>query len=739
MTENLLINKMQNFHYQSCNIAEHEEEFLNMVCIDEKCNKHQLLCVYCMEEHQSCIKHPVKKFLKDFKSQLQSQNVESNPKIEDLIAYYDQIKITMEQAQKQLNEMFEKSKQTILDTKKMIGQFSQQETAKSVQMQKLKEFESTLNQENFFSLLTEIESFRPNPERFSFSIKKNSGHQIGQIQERIANGKIHSQQYQSAIMNFIDQIVTQHEALKKNLQNYFLNAPQKPFEQELNENKQPKQPNLLSLFQQPSLDIQDKSIIAIDDDLEEIEKNNRNNENSNNKVKKQNNNNNNTNNNSNIIQNNITSNNNNNNNPSHQNNYQKTQDSQISITDILDSNTSKKQPTQDNKSNLTNNLKQTSQNNKQTKQLPPPTQQPLSQFSSYQKQPSTNGAVPITPKQPPPPPLPLAPLQQSPLKDNFQEDNQGEVETVLNVSQDHNFQLVQNGKEITKLLILSKTVVAGCGGNQFFGFDISTGQKLFTLNIDSDITDAAYLEIDDFNGTLYLTTKKGKLETFIRESNTDTPFSFRSNSSQFIDKFGNILIQINQQEKQLVTLGEEKVIRIWLVKTLREQKKCEIQEVGTALHVDQKYVYVGGNKFLFIWDTVNQAKKIIPVSDTNLKVISIQTYENKLVVGLQDKIKIFERKTNSEYQLIHEQGFGDISTMHILKKWPIVLISCTQQQQQKICLYNYEQDSSEKLQEQKATSCAVREFDKVYHVAFGQEKGMCVIYRIEQTQQQQSQ
>lgn len=51
MTQNLLINKMQNFHYQSCNIAEHEEEFLNMVCIDEKCNKHQLLCVYCMDEH----------------------------------------------------------------------------------------------------------------------------------------------------------------------------------------------------------------------------------------------------------------------------------------------------------------------------------------------------------------------------------------------------------------------------------------------------------------------------------------------------------------------------------------------------------------------------------------------------------------------------------------------------------------------------------------------------------------
>ncbi|CAK57622.1 unnamed protein product (macronuclear) [Paramecium tetraurelia] len=719
---------MQNFHYQSCNIAEHEEEFLNMVCIDEKCNKHQLLCVYCMEEHQSCIKHPVKKFLRDFKSQLHSQNAELSPKIDDLIAFYDQIKITMEQAQKQLNEMFEKSKQTILDTKKMIGQFSQQETAKSVQMQKLKEFESTSNQENFFQLLTEIESFKPNPDRFSFSIKKIQGHQIDLIQERIANGKIHSQQYQTAITNFVESFVNQHEALKKNLQNYFLNAPKRPFEQESNEGKQSKQSNPLSLIQQPSLDVQDKSIIAIDDDLEEIEKNNRNNENSNNKIKKQNNNNNNTitNNNQNNVQNNTPL---NLNNLGHQNNYQKTQDSQISITDILDSNSSKKQTIQDNKSNYTSNLKQQSYNNK-TKQAPP---QPLSQTTPYQKQPASNGSIPIPPKQAP------LPLQQSPLKDAFQEDNQGEVETVLNVSQDHNFQLVQNGKEITKLLILSKTVVAGCGGNLFQGFDISTCQKLFTLNVDSDITDVAYLETDDCNGTLYLATKKGKIETFIRESNSENPFTFRSNSSQIVDKYGNLLIQINQQEKQLVTLGEEKIIRILPVKTLRESKRCEIQEVGTALHVDSKYVYVGGNKFLFIWDSATQAKKKIQMSDINLKVISIQTYENKLVVGLQDKIKIFERKTNDDYQLIHEQAFGDISSMHILKQWPIVLISCTQQLQQKICLYNYEQDSSEKLHDQKATSCVVREFDKVYHVAFGQEKGQCIIYKIEQTQQQQSQ
>ncbi|CAD8108015.1 unnamed protein product [Paramecium sonneborni] len=738
---------MQNFHYQSCNMADHEDEFLNMVCIDEKCNKHQLLCVYCMEEHQQCIKHPVKKFLRDFKSQVVSQNLDTGSKIEDLIVFYDQIKTTMEQAQKEMNEIFERSKQTIIDTKKLISQFSQQETAKSVQMQKLIEFESTLNQDTFIQLLAEIESFKPNSERFSFSIKKIQGHQIGQLQERIANGKFHQREYQSAITGLNEQFVNLHEVLKKNLQNYFLNAPQKPIEQEQNESKIIKQQqSLYPLIQPPTLEIQEKSIIAIDDDLEEIERGNRNNEN----IKKQttnNNNNNINNNNNNNINNNNINNNNSNNNPTnnnlinYQNSNQKNQDSQISITDILDSSFSKKQSFSDNKQNQSNNNKQ-QQNNKTTKQFLPsyqPTQQ-NSNFQKYQSQ-TNNGTSQIPTRQPPlppsPPPPPTQPPLQSPQIDAYQDENQGDVETILNVSQDQSFQLLSNSREITKLLLLSKSVVAGCGGLQFQGFDITTCKKLFTLNLDADITDAAYLETDEFNGTLYLATNKGKIETFIRESNSENQFTFRTNSQQLVDRPGVLLIQINQQEKQLVTLGQDKVIRIFPIKTLRELKRCDIQDVGTALHVDSKYVYVGGNKFLFIWDQTSQTKKIIQISES--KVISIQTNENKLIVGLSDKIKIYERKANGDYQPIHEQSFGEISTMNILKKWPILLVSCTSQQQQKVCLYNYEQDSSEKLQEQKATSCAVREFDKIYHVAFGQEKGLCNIYRIEQTQQQQSQ
>ena len=54
-----------------------------------------------------------------------------------------------------------------------------------------------------------------------------------------------------------------------------------------------------------------------------------------------------------------------------------------------------------------------------------------------------------------------------------------------------------------------------------------------------------------------------------------------------------------------MTVGEDKVIKIYPIKTLRELKRCEFFEVGTvsALYVDSKYVYAGGNKVLLIWDS----------------------------------------------------------------------------------------------------------------------------------------
>lgn len=37
------------------------------------------------------------------------------------------------------------------------------------------------------------------------------------------------------------------------------------------------------------------------------------------------------------------------------------------------------------------------------------------------------------------------------------------------------------------------------------------------------------METDEFNGTLYLATKRGKIETYIRESNLENPFNFKIN------------------------------------------------------------------------------------------------------------------------------------------------------------------------------------------------------------------
>lgn len=45
---------------------------------------------------------------------------------------------------------------------------------------------------------------------------------------------------------------------------------------------------------------------------------------------------------------------------------------------------------------------------------------------------------------------------------------------------------------------------------------------MHSLTAEAEITDIAYLEIDDVNGTLYVATKKGKLECYIKESNSES-------------------------------------------------------------------------------------------------------------------------------------------------------------------------------------------------------------------------
>jgi hypothetical protein len=38
------------------------------------------------------------------------------------------------------------------------------------------------------------------------------------------------------------------------------------------------------------------------------------------------------------------------------------------------------------------------------------------------------------------------------------------------------------------------------------------------MNIESEITDIGYMEYDDLNGTLYIATRRGKIEVYIREN-----------------------------------------------------------------------------------------------------------------------------------------------------------------------------------------------------------------------------
>lgn len=38
------------------------------------------------------------------------------------------------------------------------------------------------------------------------------------------------------------------------------------------------------------------------------------------------------------------------------------------------------------------------------------------------------------------------------------------------------------------------------------------------MTTECEITDAGYMEFDDLNGTLYVATKRGKIEVYIREN-----------------------------------------------------------------------------------------------------------------------------------------------------------------------------------------------------------------------------
>ncbi|CAD8193036.1 unnamed protein product [Paramecium pentaurelia] len=687
-------------NYQICNIKGHDDEYLNMICIGEKCNKHQLLCCYCIQDHNKCQTIPISKFVQQFKQQLQSQINDQEQNFESLEVFYNKIQSNIEKAQKKIIETFQKQIDAIKNAKSTIQQLLKQQKTIKDQKQKLQEFESNMTQVNCSSLLAEIIDFKPNSDRFSFSLKKIQGQQINQIQDRILNGSKYSQQYQDFMKRFVEQFEKQNQQMEVNLLNFFLNAPQDI--QDLEQNNNNLQSNMQSEIQINQIQVQDRqqNTIGI----------NRNNTNINN------------------IENNQS--------PKRKFNQlendnfspinKQIQNSQMSSTQISNTNFTKQQSFSDSKQ--TNNQQSIEINQQSTPQFQQQLQQPIQQNTSQQF--SSIGNLPKSHQEQLNPPSPNLQL----LNAELQNDNQIESEKLIDISQGRSFQIESNGKKFTKILFLNNSMLAGCCESQFLIFDLITCQQKFKRTVGAYITDAVYINSNDLNGTLFLAMNNGKVLAFNREQKMNQPFIFNDYKEQVVDKSGNLLIQINKKDNQLVSFGEDKIIKIWQLNDFKEVKRCELNEVGTALHLDSEYIYVGGLQYLYIWNQVNQFKKILKIQQT--KIIYINTHLNKLVVGSQDKIKVFERTSNGDYQHKNEQIFESISSMNILKKWPILIVSNTYQQQQQVCLYNYELCSLAKLKEQIATCCTVGEFDNLNLLGFVYENGQFVVYRIQQSQQQ---
>ncbi|CAD8093124.1 unnamed protein product [Paramecium primaurelia] len=689
---------MNQKNYQNCNIKGHDDEFLNMICIDEKCKKNQLLCCYCVEEdHNKCQKLPISKFLKQFKQQHQSQMNDQEQNYESLEVPYNIIQSIIEKAQKKIIVTFFKQIDAIKNAKSTIQQLLKEQKSIKDQKQKLQEFESNMTQENCSSLLAEIVDFKPNSDRFSFTLKKIQGQKIDQIQDRILHGSKYSQQYEDFMKRFLEDFEKQHQDMEKNFQNFFLKAPQELQDLEQNNNNV-KQSNMQSEIQINQIQVQDRqqNTIGI----------NRNNTNINNiennqspKIKgKQ-------------TQNNFISPNN-----------KQIQNSQMSSAQI--SNLTKQQSFSNSKQN--NNQQSIEINQQSTPQFQQQLQQPIQQNTS--KQFSSIGTLPNSHKEQLNPPSPNLQL----LNVEFQNDNQIESEQLIDITQERSFQIESNGKKFTKILFLNNSMLVGCCGSEFLIFDLKTCKQLFQQTVGAYITDAVNINSNDLNEILYLAMNNGKVLVYKREQQMNQSLNFIQQKEQIVDTSGNLLIQINKKDNQLISFGEDKIIKIWQLNDFKEVKRWELNEAGTALHLDSEYIYVGGLKYLYIWNFTNQLKKIIKIQQT--KIIYINTHLNKLVVGFQDKIKVFERTSNGDYQQKNEQIFESISSMNILKKWSIIIVSNTYQQQQQVCLYNYELCSLATLEEQIATCCTDGEFDNLNLLGFVYENGQFVVYRIQQSQ-----
>ncbi|CAD8207494.1 unnamed protein product [Paramecium octaurelia] len=214
---------MKPHNYSSCELPEHESEFLNIVCIDYQCKNRRLLCSYCQQDHQNCKIIPLNRFIKMFKDQIDTKNLEPLKQQNlELSLHLDAMEATLNESQKFFNNIFYQIKQAIHHAKQSLNQMTHSDSSLLNYCFILQQFESEPSHNNFTSLVSQIESFMPNPDSFSFTIKKiDPSQQLPLSDEAITNLKIDVSQFQSATKKFIKIFQQLHGTLQKSISSLF--------------------------------------------------------------------------------------------------------------------------------------------------------------------------------------------------------------------------------------------------------------------------------------------------------------------------------------------------------------------------------------------------------------------------------------------------------------------------------------------------------------------------------------
>ncbi|CAD8198299.1 unnamed protein product [Paramecium octaurelia] len=323
----------------------------------------------------------------------------------------------------------------------------------------------------------------------------------------------------------------------------------------------------------------------------------------------------------------------------------------------------------------------------------------------------------------------------SPLQNATEDSNQEQIQTKLKIDRQDLTFFETEGQEITKLLFLSDQLIAACFGTKCFIYDLKTSKHKHKIYVEKWITDAAYFESNNQNGILILATIAGKLELQRRTQDPELRFTLLNPQPKQIYQFGNnIILSINEKQKVLVTLGDSIVIKIFQIEPFYHKYSLQLSETGTALHANSEFIYIGCRSYLRIHDMVRKYDKFIDIPETNT-IISINTYEDHIVVGQLDRLKVFQRRGNGDYKKINEYITGEVKCINTSSKIPIAIISRPQQlQKQQVFVYDFQANTVIDLDIQLVKVCAVREDDRSSQIGLSQGTGHCTIYTIEQTQ-----